>query len=164
MTTGCGTIESPNSGGGTAQTARHLTPKIGASMPREDTASCAYCGGPLNTGRKFCSHACDIYSRPKTPPADRFMAKVEQTPTCWVWTAAVQTTGYGSFHVDGVRVLAHRWSFEHHVGPIPDDLTIDHLCRNRRCVNPEHLEVVTLAENSRRMMAWRRAMKEAEAA
>ena len=47
-------------------------------------------------------------------------------------------------------VLAHRWSYEHHVGPIPEGLTVDHLCRNTSCVNPEHMEVVTREENAYR--------------
>ncbi len=61
---------------------------------------------------------------------------------CWVWTGAVWKGGsnrYGRFG----NLRAHRWSYEHHVGPIPEGLVIDHLCRNTLCVNPEHLEAVT---------------------
>ena len=69
---------------------------------------------------------------------------------CWEWTARRFSNGYGQFW-DGARNrLAHRWSYEHHVGSIPDDLCLDHLCRNRACVNPEHLEPVTLGEHLRR--------------
>ena len=56
------------------------------------------------------------------------------------------------FTHDRHQMLAHRWSYEHFVGHIPDGLTIDHLCRNRRCVRPDHLEPVTSGENTRRAM------------
>lgn len=89
--------------------------------------------------------------------ADRFFAKVEKTNDCWLWRAAT-TVGYGVFkRATKVLVYAHRWSYEHHVGPIPEGLHIDHLCRVRACVNPAHLEPVTLAENNRRAGRHRRA-------
>lgn len=72
---------------------------------------------------------------------------------CWTWTAATQSRGYGSVGLadgTGKTALAHRVAYEHAVGPIPDGMTIDHLCRNRKCVNPDHLEVVTRPENIRR--------------
>lgn len=84
----------------------------------------------------------------KRPPIERFMEKVVATyDGCWEWTAYVGNSGYGRFYVDDRGALAHRWSYEFHVGPIPDGLVLDHLCRNRKCVNPEHLEPVTLSEN-----------------
>lgn len=58
--------------------------------------------------------------------------------------------GYGALSIFGQRVYAHRFSYELHVGPIPEGLVIDHLCRNRLCVNPDHLEPVTSQENVRR--------------
>jgi hypothetical protein len=76
----------------------------------------------------------------------RLMALVHEEPSgCWTWTGALRN-GYGDTCVDGER-YAHRWSYEHFVGPIPDGLTIDHLCRNKRCVNPAHLEPVAMREN-----------------
>jgi hypothetical protein len=71
----------------------------------------------------------------------RFWARVEKTPTCWNWTAAKTTDGYGSLWNRESRraVYTHRYSYELNVGPIPDGLTIDHLCRNRACCNPDHL-------------------------
>lgn len=83
--------------------------------------------------------------------ATRFWAKVEKTDTCWLWTAAL-VKGYGRFYDTDMRpVGAHRWAYELLVGPIPEGLTIDHLCRVRRCVNPDHLEVVTQRENVARV-------------
>lgn len=97
----------------------------------------------------------------------RFWAKVDKNgpfPTeapglsgaCWQWTASIiHTTGYGAFGVEGRKRGAHRVSYELVIGPIPDGLTIDHLCNNRRCVNPSHLEPVTQGENVRRAYARR---------
>lgn len=82
--------------------------------------------------------------------AARFEAKINRSGDCWLWTGAVQSSGYGSFGHGGRTYLAHRVSYELHVGPIADGLTIDHLCRQRLCVRPDHLEPVALAENVRR--------------
>lgn len=89
-------------------------------------------------------------------PIDRFMAKVEKTEACWLWVGCVHPGGYGKFFVRKVQsrtilVYAHRWSYEHFIGPIPDGLEVDHLCRVRHCVNPDHLEPVTKAENVARV-------------
>ena len=77
---------------------------------------------------------------------DRFWTKVEKTDGCWNWTACTHQ-GYGRFNHNGSAVLAHRLSYELLVGPVPTGLTLDHLCRNRKCVNPAHLEPVTRGEN-----------------
>lgn len=84
---------------------------------------------------------------------ERFWAKVDQRPDgCWVWTAGRQR-GYGRFW-DGSRgVYAHRFAFELLVGPIYDGEELDHLCRNRSCVNPAHLEPVTHRVNAQRGIA-----------
>ena len=65
---------------------------------------------------------------------------------CWTWLRPTDN-GYGRFWIKGRTALAHRISYEMHVGPIPAGLQIDHLCRNRGCINPSHLEPVTIAEN-----------------
>lgn len=80
----------------------------------------------------------------------RFMAKFHREGECWVWHGARSDTGYGNFGVKGVATAAHRLSYEHFTGPIPPGLHIDHLCRNRPCINPAHLEAVTQRVNNLR--------------
>jgi hypothetical protein len=74
---------------------------------------------------------------------------------CWRWVRAFYNSGYGECgsRSEGTRDLAHRAVYKEMVGPIPEGLTLDHLCFNGWCVNPGHLEPVTLAENTRRQ--WR---------
>lgn len=85
------------------------------------------------------------------PVEDRFARKVEVADDgCWLWMGTVNRKGYGMFWPDAAGTPAHRWSYEHHVGPIPAGLQLDHLCRVRHCVNPEHLEPVTAKENQMR--------------
>ena len=78
---------------------------------------------------------------------ERFWIKVQKTPDCWNWIASHSTNGYGRLMHKNKYVAAHRWSYESLVGPIPDGLVIDHLCRNKLCVNPAHMEPVTQREN-----------------
>ena len=85
--------------------------------------------------------------------AERFWPKVEKTDTCWLWTAGKSHDGYGFIGTGGRRaphVYAHRYAYESLVGPIPDGLQLDHLCRVRNCVNPAHLEPVTARVNHSR--------------
>lgn len=91
---------------------------------------------------------------------ERFWRRVqEQEGGCWLWVGTVDR-GYGLLSVDGKTVRAHRYSYETLVGPIPDGLQIDHLCRNRGCVNPAHLEPVTQVENIRRGDAAKLAVED----
>lgn len=78
-----------------------------------------------------------------------FWAKTATTD-CIVWTGAANTKGYGCFAVNGQSQLVHRLVWIDANGPIPEDMTIDHRCRVRSCVNLDHLELVTIAENNRR--------------
>jgi hypothetical protein len=84
--------------------------------------------------------------------AERFWPKVNKTETCWLWTAAKNHLGYGHIQTEvvGQRDMAHRVAWKLLVGPIPDGLELDHLCRTPSCVNPAHLEPVTHKENMRR--------------
>lgn len=81
---------------------------------------------------------------------DRFVEKTRPVGECIEWTGWIDRYGYGQFRLSGANgamVGAHRFSYEFHVAPIPAGLHIDHLCRNRKCVNPAHLEPVTVREN-----------------
>lgn len=71
---------------------------------------------------------------------------------CWLWRSRMGANGYGieKSHLTGKHTTAHRAIYEYFVGPIPDGLELDHLCRVRHCVNPSHMEPVTHAENNRR--------------
>ena len=107
---------------------------------------------PLDTGSHHVQRAS--LSDPKLIDALRVRI-IEQdcghfTP-CWVWQGGkMKTKGYGRWIWNGRHTMAHRVVYELLVGPIPDGLQSDHLCRNTSCVNPDHMEIVTLQENLRR--------------
>lgn len=88
-----------------------------------------------------------------TPAIVRFERRIQPGPGgCWLWQGRLNHYGYGTFKPTvEVTTYAHRWSYEYHVAAVPEGLELDHLCRVRNCVNPEHLEPVTHAENQRRM-------------
>ena len=84
-------------------------------------------------------------------PLERAMTRVDRTGQCWLWLGPVTADGYGKTAVASGRVqTSHRFFYEQLVGPIPDGLQLDHLCRVRNCVNPAHLEPVTVRENTLR--------------
>ena len=81
---------------------------------------------------------------------NRFWDKVDVTDSCWLWTAHKNGYGYGTFRYNNKTGLAHRFSYELFEGNIINNLQLDHLCRVRHCVNPAHLQMVTLQENIKR--------------
>ncbi len=86
--------------------------------------------------------------RIKTPEIDRFNSfiKLDKKSDCWLWQGSLDKNGYGVFS-STVPARAHRWSYKYYKGKLIKGLTIDHLCRVRNCVNPNHLEQVTVLEN-----------------
>jgi hypothetical protein len=75
---------------------------------------------------------------------------VDPETGCWIWQLYTDRSGYGVSwqpHL-GRNLLAHRWSYEHHVGPIPDGMTVDHMCFTPSCVNPDHLRLLTHSDNT----------------
>lgn len=112
-----------------------------------------------HTARGFCQKHYDIFRRPrvgrfKQTDEDRFWVFVEKTETCWLWkSSCFSGTTRGQFKSRrlGKNFKAYRFSYELIKGKIPDGLTLDHLCRNPNCVNPDHLEAVTAKENVARI-------------
>ena len=81
------------------------------------------------------------------PLPPQLASKIDYSGDCWEWTGYCELAGYGKVYWDGFTIYAHRVMWEVVVGPIPEGLTIDHLCMNRRCVNPGHLRVISLRDN-----------------
>lgn len=109
---------------------------------------CVGCGKAFNrlkgSHTRLCSTEC------------RFLSKVTvaSPDACWEWTGSQDGKGYGQMKLQGRSpIKAHRIGYELFVESIPEGLTLDHLCRNRSCVNPDHLEPVTIRENTLRGMA-----------
>lgn len=85
---------------------------------------------------------------------DRLEARLMRTDTCWLWTAGKFVSGYGRIKVAGKTWRAHRLAYEVFVGPIPEGLVLDHLCRVKHCVRPDHLDPVTDRVNILRGDGW----------
>lgn len=166
----------------------HGDPNLGA-RPKRSTEACSIDGCELVVlARGWCQNHYAQWHRYGSPHGsdrvmptvdERFWSKVDKNgPTplvswdgtplsgnCWLWTAGSMPAGYGNFmhkHENNKPswIGAHRYAYEAIVGSIPDGLTLDHLCRTPACVNPDHLEPVTKAENTRRELACRYNKKE----
>ena len=121
--------------------------------------ACSDCGCQTalrSAARCFACHAAFRRNKSASTARDRFFQKVAMgSPNeCWVWTGTAPN-GYGQMSLssntgNSSPVLVHRFSYEIHVRPLNEGEVIDHLCRNTRCVNPDHLEAVSMAENTRR--------------
>ena len=134
--------------------------------PTDGTCTVQGCTRPIKAKRMCSAHyqRCRIHGDPTAgqpqrivgDDRSRFMAKVDTTAPggCWLWTAHRNADGYGVFRFDGQMGGAHRFAYRLLVGPVPEGMELDHLCRVRHCVNPDHLEVVTHAENVRRAERW----------
>ncbi len=123
-------------------------------------STCHWCGKPtlkrpwdLTHGRgRYCSKACRLH------PLNRFWNRVQPDPEtgCWNWTGPKHKSGYGVFqpiiHVTGY--LAHRFSYQLSVGLIPVGHDLHHTCRNRACVNPDHLQVLAHNQHSKLECPW----------
>lgn len=80
-------------------------------------------------------------------PVESFWQKVKKEEECWVWTGSLGGSGYGQQRIEGKLVYAHRFSYEIHVGPIPEGMQVDHVCWTPTCVRPDHLRLATRTEN-----------------
>lgn len=97
--------------------------------------------------------------KPSRPEPDRFFEKIDKRADgCWIWTGRLQPNGYAIFKLRSRKQMgAHRWSYQHHKGPIPDGVFVDHMCFNRACVNPEHLRLATNRQNQENRSGLSRA-------
>lgn len=143
----------------------HGEAKLAAAGNKPTDTHCA-CGAPIIKlkGSRMC-HACYERNRRANPPVrlapiDYILSKATLLESgCWCWTGRLKD-GYGELYLGGRRVRAHRFTYEYFRSEIPPGLVIDHLCRNRACINPWHMEPVTRKVNSLRgeapqIIAWR---------
>lgn len=117
-------------------------------------------GGALTRGwcrphyRRWIRHGDPTAGGPRRMRGDdlvRLLSKAHKTDHCWIFTGQINNKGYGLIWFRGSKRAAHVVAYELLVGPIPTGLELDHLCRNTKCIRPEHLEPVTHAENQRRL-------------
>lgn len=130
-------------------------------MPR---TLCKQCENPLDGAHKVYCKACfAAYVRNRYCPTGNSPGRpaeilyiINSKTGCWDWQGSCSWTGYARIKRNGRLIWAHRHYYEEKYGPLPpheDGWELDHLCRNKKCVNPDHLEVVSIAENQRRGLA-----------
>ena len=149
-----------------------LAPHENRHRVERESKPCEQCDEPIYRvarygarqwlSQRFCSPRCRsvwLANASRIPLEDSY--KITDAG-CWEWTRSVTSDGYGQARRRDVRgnTGAHRVVYSELVGPIPEGMTLDHLCRNTRCVNPAHLEPVTLAENIRRASAIRTSCRQ----
>jgi hypothetical protein len=103
----------------------------------------------VNNQRAFA-----LRQKAAVPVRERPVVRQVDPGECDLWKGCRDRDGYGAKWINGKRVMAHRWAYEQTFGPIPPGMQVDHLCRNRACCNPKHLEAISRQENIRRA-AWR---------
>lgn len=138
----------------------NLTWRRRLDRPRQEVSRCRIesCPGKVRAHGYCASHdrrnrlyGDPLASAPRPSMEERFWSKVVPTGFCWEWAGARDSNGYGVFNPSKQKTTrSHRFAYQLLVGEIPHGLEIDHLCRNRICCNPDHLEPVTPAENARR--------------
>lgn len=108
---------------------------------------------------KYCSRQC-YFSHSARPLSDRINYRVSDSG-CWEWAGYRSPEGYGRVGIRSKSQVAHRAYWEEVNGPVPKGMVLDHKCRNRACINPDHLRVVTVGQNNhmgkvmRKVFAWR---------
>lgn len=132
-----------------------MTPALcaepGCSNPRSPKAGYGLCVHHYNQHRKDGATETLMPIHLRTATAEeKFFRYTVASKSCWWWEGPTNENGYGVLTHDYQDTYAHRWIWDHLVGTIPEGMTIDHLCTNKRCVNPEHLEVVSRSVNNLR--------------